>query len=174
MRKWILYFLTILFLIILFPALRSFFILVFVLSLFIFPFFGIKANSNEKNDEQEKLEQKILAGKQEYQARRIAQQQIEVQNRIYSSWTKDFESVGWTRWGFKEHSQPGQLERAERACYSRTMKLLKYDPGSREAQVCGESGTVYKVNADGCSCPDFCVRKLPCKHMYFAVLEIDQ
>ena len=131
-------------------------------------------NSNEKNDEQEKLEQKILAGKQEYQARRIAQQQIEVQNRIYSSWTKDFESVGWTRWGFKEHSQPGQLERAERACYSRTMKLLKYDPGSHEAQVCGESGTVYKVNADGCSCPDFCVRKLPCKHMYFAVLEIDQ
>ncbi len=153
----------------------KFLLTVFCVSfIIIFPFSVIKSSLDKKKEERERIERKILAGKKEYQAKRIAQQEIEVQNAIYYNWAKDFEAVGWGRWGFKEHSQPGQIDRAKRAIYTRTMKLLKYDQDTHEAQVCGESGIVYKVNSDGCSCPDFCVRNLPCKHMYFAVLEIDK
>ena len=67
----------------------------------------------------------------------------------------------------------GQEERQKRALYSQTMRIINFDPITGQALVHGESGQDYDVNGMGCSCKDFRVRKLPCKHMYFVSFNIN-
>lgn len=91
---------------------------------------------------------------------------------IFRQYAQDFAKVGWGTWGYSVHVMSGQKERMERAIYSKKMLLLSYDPESHTAHVLGERGSEYIIDEFGCSCPDFQKRFMPCKHMYFAVMEI--
>lgn len=96
----------------------------------------------------------------------------EQRTEIYRKFAEDFAKVGWSAWGYAIHMMPDQRPRMEKGIYSRSMKLLSYDANLHSACVLGERGAVYYIDEGGCSCPDFRTRRLPCKHMYFAVIEI--
>lgn len=97
---------------------------------------------------------------------------LDQKNAIFHKFSRDFERVGWGRWGYDVHIMPDQRDRMGRAIYSKKMKLLEYDPDCHTARVLGEQGGEYLIDERGCSCPDFQKRLLPCKHMYFAAMEI--
>ena len=90
----------------------------------------------------------------------------------YQKLAAEFERVGWIAWGYGAHRAEGQDARIQRAINSRSMELISYDKESRTAVVKGERGKMYTITPQGCSCPDFASRGFPCKHMYFAVMEI--
>jgi len=98
----------------------------------------------------------------------------QLQRKPYEKLAADFARVGWPAWGYTAHCLDGQYDRIQRAINSRQMSLLSYDKESHSAVVQGERGALYKMDAQGCSCPDFAKRGLPCKHMYFAVMEIPE
>ena len=81
----------------------------------------------------------------------------------------DFNRVGWSAWGYPVHLLDDQIQRMHRASTSEKMELIGYDDSLCIARVRGDSGTEYRIDKQGCSCPDFAKRGLPCKHMYFAV-----
>ena len=91
----------------------------------------------------------------------------------YKMLGEDFARVGWPAWGYGAHLLPGQDDRIQRAIRSKAMKLISYDKETHTAVVCGERGKHYEITPQGCSCPDFAERQLPCKHMYFAAMEIE-
>lgn len=93
---------------------------------------------------------------------------------IYRRFAADFAHAGWPSWGYSSHTQPGQRERMQKGIYSKSMKLLEYDLPAHTARVLGEHGTAYDIDGAGCSCMDFRTRGLPCKHMYFAVIELSE
>lgn len=99
---------------------------------------------------------------------RIHAKRLEIARSIAA----DFDSIGWIAWGYGIHLLDGQSERMMRAANSQSMKLLGYDPKTHRACVQGEHGIVYDLDEQGCSCPDFRQRQLPCKHMYFVLLEV--
>lgn len=84
----------------------------------------------------------------------------------------NFDRVGWSSWGYSTHLLNDQIQRMHRADISSRMELLHYSGTSHTARVRGETGNEYVIDENGCSCPDFRVRGLPCKHMYFAVAEL--
>ena len=92
----------------------------------------------------------------------------------YERLAADFVRVGWPAWGYAAHRLKGQDDRIQRAINSRQMILIGYDKDTHSAVVQGERGALYEMNSQGCSCPDFVKRGLPCKHMYFAVMEIPE
>lgn len=100
------------------------------------------------------------------------QETIQAKTAIYRKFAEDFAKVGWPAWGYVTHLPPEQRSRMEKGIYSKRMKLLNYDPEMHTACVLGEHGETYDIDVFGCSCPDFRKRGLPCKHMYFAVIEI--
>ena len=101
------------------------------------------------------------------------QETIQAKTAIYRKFAEDFAKVGWPAWGYVTHLPPEQRSRMEKGIYSKRMKLLNYDPEMHTACVLGEHGETYDIDVSGCSCPDFRKRGLPCKHMYFAVIEIE-
>ena len=90
----------------------------------------------------------------------------------YQMLAADFERVGWPAWGYGAHRAAGQDDRIQRALKSKRMELVSYDRDTKTAVVKGEQGLTYEITPRGCSCPDFAARGFPCKHMYFAVMEI--
>ena len=122
-------------------------VVAFIVSLVI-----IKANAKKQKAEREAL--------------------LQQQRKPYEMLAADFARVGWPAWGYAAHRAEGQDERIQRAINSRKMQLIGYDPGSKTATVQGERGALYEITPQGCSCPDFASRGLPCKHMYFAAMEI--
>lgn len=104
---------------------------------------------------------------------RTKKQEIEnIDRKPYEMLAADFVRVGWPSWGYAVHRAAGQDDRIRRAIKSTEMSLVSYDADSKTALVEGEHGIVYEITPQGCSCPDFHKRNLPCKHMYFAVMEI--
>ena len=102
------------------------------------------------------------------------QEILSQQTAIYRKFAEDFSRVSWPAWGYATHSPSEQKSRMEKGIYSKSMKLLDYDPRMHTACVLGEHGEAYNIDASGCSCPDFRKRGLPCKHMYFAVIELSE
>ena len=100
------------------------------------------------------------------------QETIHARTAICHKFAEDFAKVGWPAWGYITHLPPEQRSRMEKGIYSKRIKLLSYDPEMHTARVLGERGEMYDIDVSGCSCPDFRKRGLPCKHMYFAVIEI--
>lgn len=107
--------------------------------------------------------------KKERQQAAIAQQ-----TAICRKFAEDFAKIGWPAWGYATHLLPEQRSRMEKGIYSKSMELLGYDPEAHTACVLGEHGKAYDIDISGCSCPDFRKRGFPCKHMYFAVIEISE
>lgn len=96
------------------------------------------------------------------------------QRKPYKMLAADFARVGWPVWGYASHCIDGQDDRIQRAIKSRQMKVIEYERENHAARIQGESGDHYTITPQGCSCPDFAKRGLPCKHMYFAVMEISE
>lgn len=100
--------------------------------------------------------------------------QYNIQAFLADNTAKDFAKIpGWDKWTADKHLMVGQEERQKRALYSQTMRIINFDPTTGQALVHGESGQDYEVSGKGCSCKDFRVRKLPCKHMYFVSFNIN-
>jgi len=95
----------------------------------------------------------------------IHQQKIAIRNMIIDNISRDFNVPYWNIWDASVHSVDGQYERLRRAV-SESMVVLSYNDESIEAKIRSSSNNVYKTNFKGCSCPDFRMRHLPCKHMY--------
>lgn len=97
-----------------------------------------------------------------------------IQAFLADSTAKDFAKIpGWEKWTADYHLRVGQEERQRRALYSDVMHIISFDKTTGKAHVHGESGQDYNVDGNGCSCQDFQVRKLPCKHMYFVSFNND-
>lgn len=98
----------------------------------------------------------------------------DIRNRLVSMISQTFSEIGWTGWTSSTHAQDEQLKRLERAVKSKKISVVSYDKGKKEGIVSGENGALYTVGANGCSCPDFNHRGLPCKHMYFLAIYIEE
>lgn len=81
--------------------------------------------------------------------------------------TADFLTVGWNKWDPSVHRAEGQTKRYNTANSSEYMQIKQYNVNSCVTKIMGESGRFYLVHENGCSCPDFRKRQLPCKHMYY-------
>lgn len=99
---------------------------------------------------------------------------LQQQRKPYEMLAADFARVGWPAWGYSAHLAAGQDDRIKRAINSRNMHLIGYNADTKVATVQGERGAIYEITPKGCSCPDFATRSLPCKHMYFAAMEIPE
>lgn len=98
----------------------------------------------------------------------------DIRNKLVSLISQTFSEIGWNLWDKSIHSLDEQLTRLERAVKSKKMSVLDYNEDTKIGSVMGEKGGIYTVGADGCSCPDFNHRGLPCKHMYFLAMIISE
>ena len=101
--------------------------------------------------------------------------QNDVYNHIAEMMTEDFRKIGWTNWNPDIHATPEQLDRIKRASDSYNgIQLRKYSPNTTTGIIRGSSCKIYLTCGNGCSCPDFRKRGLPCKHMYFIAMNHDE
>lgn len=101
--------------------------------------------------------------------------QSDVYNHIAKMMSEDFKKIGWTNWNSDIHTTAEQLDRIKRASGSTNGIILrKYSPNTTTGIVRGSSGKIYLTCGNGCSCPDFRKRGLPCKHMYFIAMCHDE
>lgn len=68
----------------------------------------------------------------------------------------------FAHWDVSVHSRAGQLGRIRR---SASVKIISFDSDTQTAIVAGSKGT-YTTSFTECSCGDFLMHQLPCKHMY--------
>ena len=66
-------------------------------------------------------------------------------------------------------STPDQLKRQKSA---EKCKLLSIDPETGVGIFAGSGKTPYETTVDSCTCRDFFVRRLPCKHIYRLRMEL--
>ena len=69
----------------------------------------------------------------------------------------------FTQWRADTHATLDQIDRIRR---SETVKILAYDAETGVATVKGSGKDPYRTTLDSCTCGDFTVRRLPCKHIY--------
>lgn len=67
-------------------------------------------------------------------------------------------------------SQPDQIKRQKSAL---KCKIIEIDKEIKTAIFKGSGKEPYKTSLDACTCRDFSVRNLPCKHMYRLRMEIE-
>lgn len=70
-------------------------------------------------------------------------------------------------------SHPEQIKRMEKARGAK-MAPLSIDYASGTAIFPGSGKTPYETTADTCTCRDFVVRRLPCKHIYRLRAELER
>lgn len=101
--------------------------------------------------------------------------QQDVYNKIVEMICTDFRKIGWDMWKPEIHSSKEQLDRIKRASDSHNhIRLKSYSRRTTTGIVYGSSGNTYLTCGNGCSCPDFKKRGLPCKHMYFISMVHDE
>ena len=93
----------------------------------------------------------------------------ELRKAVLADSVKLFSEIGWTSWAEQELMGDEQFSRVSKAVDDK-MKLVSIDRLLKVGQV--ESSAVYDVSESGCTCKDFSMRKLPCKHMYFLALQL--
>lgn len=96
-----------------------------------------------------------------------AMKKVKKEQRLALEQTKrDFAMIGWGRyWRERELSEDGQLERLVESVTDKNLVFGGYDKTLKVGIVDGKAK--YRVSGKSCSCPDFVLRGLPCKHMYF-------
>lgn len=67
-------------------------------------------------------------------------------------------------------SQPDQLKRQKSAL---KCKIIKLDRENKKALFKGSGKDPYETTLDTCTCRDFVVRNLPCKHIYRLRMELE-
>lgn len=70
-------------------------------------------------------------------------------------------------------SHPEQIKRMEKARGAK-MSPLSIDRVSQTATFAGSGKTPYETTVDSCTCRDFFVRRLPCKHVYRLRMELEK
>ena len=93
---------------------------------------------------------------------------IEIVNRTSSEYVR--EKLDLIKQEDNIHDDPEQLKRIEKARSSK-MKILSIDKENQSAVFAGSGKTPYETTLISCTCRDFTVRKLPCKHMYRLAME---
>jgi len=96
---------------------------------------------------------------------------ISIHKKIAKDINDDFMWMGWISWDQSVHWVDGQFDRIQKAAASCSMQVVSFNRNTRVAMVKGETGSTYEASDAGCTCPDFRIRRLPCKHMYFAAME---
>ena len=87
--------------------------------------------------------------------------------------SKQMEQEGLGYWPVALLRDPEQVKRVGRALNTKKMKLVSCDLQKKEYEVLGEHDEVYTIRHGECSCMDFLMRGLPCKHMYFVSMHLD-
>lgn len=82
-----------------------------------------------------------------------------------------FRSLGWNQWGEHQLMEDGQFPKVQKALKDR-MQFVSIDYELQRGRVQGSS--VYEVNGSGCTCKDFAIKGLPCKHMYFLAVQLTE
>lgn len=70
-------------------------------------------------------------------------------------------------------NHPEQVKRAEKAKGAK-MKPLSIDYENKTALFAGSGKEPYKTDIGSCTCRDFILRKLPCKHIYRLRMELQE
>jgi transcriptional antiterminator Rof (Rho-off) len=70
-------------------------------------------------------------------------------------------------------SHPEQIKRMEKARGAK-MAPLSIDYASKTAIFPGSGKTPYETTVDTCTCRDYVVRRLPCKHIYRLRMELEK
>lgn len=68
--------------------------------------------------------------------------------------------------------QPDQLKRQERAKEAKC-KPMSIDYAAKTAIFSGSGKKPYETTVDSCTCRDYFVRRLPCKHIYRLRMELE-
>jgi len=63
------------------------------------------------------------------------------------------------------HNTVDQIKRFEKSTDKKT-KMVSFDAETQSAEFEGSDCSIYNTTLDGCTCVDFAMRGLPCKHMY--------
>lgn len=82
-----------------------------------------------------------------------------------------FNQLGWTNWNSEVFFADGQYERLVKAYRDKKMFISSISSDKKEGSVMGSSE--HTVSSNRCTCNDFLFRGLPCKHMFFFVLNGD-
>jgi len=95
----------------------------------------------------------------------LSRQFKKIKQEILNKIMHDFNVPNWNMWDKSTHFIDGQYERLQRAV-TESIEVISYDDDNISATIKGSTGNTYSTNYSACSCPDFQLRKLPCKHMY--------
>lgn len=79
-----------------------------------------------------------------------------------------FTQIGWNNWDDDAFLSDGQYERLVKAYYDKKMSVVEVSADKKFGKVL--SSSEYTISPNGCTCSDFSYRKLPCKHMFFYIL----
>lgn len=75
------------------------------------------------------------------------------------------------KWDSSVHKEVEQLKRISTASKIKANDIV-IDTEEQIAQIKGSDG-IYDVTLDSCTCMDFSIRRLPCKHIYRLASELN-
>lgn len=91
---------------------------------------------------------------------------VDIQNKVLDQTKQDFAVIGWDKfWRDRDLRANGQIERVVESVTDTELQFGEFDKRNGFGIVDGKAKCY--VSGSGCSCPDFMMRGLPCKHMYF-------
>lgn len=73
--------------------------------------------------------------------------------------------VNFGGWPSSMHTEFEQVKRIE-AGRKLKKKIISLDPDAQLLVVSGSAAEPYQCNLESCTCADFAIRHLPCKHIY--------
>ena len=73
--------------------------------------------------------------------------------------------VNFGGWPSSMHTEFEQVKRIE-AGKKLKKKIVSLDPDAQLLVVSGSASEPYQCNLESCTCADFAIRHLPCKHIY--------
>lgn len=73
--------------------------------------------------------------------------------------------VNFGGWPSSMHTEFEQVKRIE-AGKKLKKKIVSLDPDAQLLVVSGSAAEPYQCNLESCTCADFAIRHLPCKHIY--------
>ena len=74
-------------------------------------------------------------------------------------------NVHFGEWPSDIHADFEQVKRIE-AGRKLKKKIVSFDPASQSLIISGSASVPYHCTLESCTCADFAIRHLPCKHIY--------
>ena len=76
---------------------------------------------------------------------------------------RQFTASEHKKWKTEIHTDFSQMKKIYKA---KSVKILSYDHETKKAKIQGSKGEIYTTTFTSCSCKDFSLHHLPCKHIY--------